>query len=157
MKTRMPLRTITSILGISLMAMTASGQTPDAVANEKAAAQKLKYTTAEHLLDGTSFEYFYQTGGGLKITFADGKLEYVWISGPRKGNKAGDIPYQSRKIGNKMFIVNWQEKDKPDFVTLVIDLEHNVMYSSAILRYGTKDEVIHFNGAIIERAKNLQK
>ncbi|WP_068547175.1 MoaF-related domain-containing protein [Thalassotalea crassostreae] len=110
-----------------------------------------KYAVAEHLLDGVSFEYFYQTGGGLKISFDDGLLGYEWISGQRKGNKASNIPYQSRKIGERLFIVNWQEKDKPDFVTLVIDLKHNTMYSSAILRYGTEQEVIHFNGAIIER------
>lgn len=148
---------ITFIIGITLISMIASGEKTDSAANENAAAQKLKYTTAEHLLDGTSFEYYYQTGGGLKIAFADGKLEYEWISGSRKGNKAGDIAYQSRKIGNELFIVNWQEKDKPDFVTLVIDLEHSVMYSSAILRYGTEDEVIHFNGAIIERVHRSRK
>ena len=153
----MNLRTITFILGISLMTMAASGATPDAAADEKAAAQKLKYATAEHLLDGTSFEYFYQTGGGLKIAFADGKLQYEWISGPRTGNKAEGIPYQSRKIGKEQFVVNWQEKDKPDFVTLIINFEQSVMYSSAILRYGTKEEMIHFNGAIIERVRRSKK
>ena len=115
------------------------------------------YKSAEHLLDGVNFEYFYQTGGGLKIDFADGLLGYEWIKGSRKGNKASGIPYQSRKIGDSLYLVNWQEKEKPDFVTLVIDLEQNVMYSSAILRYGTDQEVIHFNGAIIERAQNSQK
>ena len=119
--------------------------------------QEDKYRNAEHLLDGVDFEYFYQTGGGLRISFAEGLLGYEWIVGPRKGNKASNIPYQSRKIGDDLFLVNWQEKDKPDFVTLVIDLEQNVMYSSAILRYGTDQEVIHFNGAIIERAQHGQK
>ncbi len=153
----MKLSQLTCILGSSLMLIAASVAAPDAAAQEKAEAQKLKYEAAEHLLDGTSFEYFYQTGGGLKIVFADGKLGYEWISGPRKGNKAKDIPYQSRKIGKKLFIVNWQEKDKPDFVTLIINLEENVMYSSAILRYGTKEEAIHFNGAIIERVQRSKK
>ena len=123
----------------------------------KQPSKKLKYNAAEHLLDGTSFEYFYQTGGGLKLSFNDGKLQYVWIKGSRKGNSAKDIPYQSRKIGNDMFIVNWQEPDKPDFVTLVINFEQNVMYSSAILRYGTKEEMIHFNGAIMERVQRARK
>ena len=68
-------RKITSILGLSLMMMVASGAAPDAAAKEKAVAKELKYSAAEHLLDGTSFEYFYQTGGGLKIAFADGKLQ----------------------------------------------------------------------------------
>jgi len=130
---------------------------PDNAAKEKAGSQKLQYSAAEHLLDGTSFEYFYQTGGGLKIAFADGKLQYEWITGSRKGNRAKNIPYQSRKIGNELYIVNWQEKGKPDFVTLIVNLEQNVMYSSAILKYGTKEEAIHFNGAIIERAHRPEK
>ncbi len=145
------------IICLTLMSVAWTGiATADAV-SEKAADQQLKYTTAEHLLDGTSFEYFYQTGGGLKISFADGKLQYEWIKGPRKGNKAEGIPYQSRKIGKDQFIVNWQEKGKPDFTTLVINFEQNVMHSSAILRYGTKEEMIHFNGAIIERVHRPKK
>lgn len=147
---------ITCLLGMTLLSMDASGVAPDA-AKEKAVAQELKYKAAEHLLDGTSFEYFYQTGGGLKIAFADGKVQYEWIKGPRKGNKAEGIPYQSRKIGKDQFIVNWQEKNKPDFTTLVINFEQGVMYSSAILRYGTQEEMIHFNGAIIERVQRPRK
>ena len=132
--------------------LTADAAEPTA-AKQGALEPTNKYVVAEHLLDGTSFEYFYQTGGGLRIEFYAGQVRYEWITGPRKGNRAADIPYQSRKIGEKLFLVNWQEKDKPDFVTVVINLKEHVMYSSAILRYGTPDEMIHFNGAIIERVR----
>ena len=132
-------------------------ETDKASAKQKAVDQKMKYNAAEHLLDDTIFEYFYQSGGGIKIAFYDGMLKYEWISGPRKGNKAKDIPYQSRKIGDELYIVNWQQKDKPDFVTLVINLKQNVIYSSAILRYGTNKEMIHFKGGTVERVQRSVK
>ena len=109
-----------------------------------------QYATAAHLLDGTSFEYFYEDGGGLEIAFYDGKVRYEWIVGPRKGNNAMDIRYQSRQIGDDLFLVNWQEQDKPDFVSLIINLKDEVMYSSAILRYTTEQEMVHFKEATIK-------
>ncbi len=108
---------------------------------------------SEHLLDGTSMEYHYQNGSGISIKFYDGMLYYEWITGPRKGNMGKDIPYRSRKIGDKMYIVNFHEKQKPDFVTLIFNLNENVMYSSAILRYGTEKEKVSFSGGIIEHVK----
>jgi hypothetical protein len=64
-----------------------------------------------------------------------------------------DIPYRSRKIGDEMYIVNFHEKQKPDFVTLIFNLKQNVMRSSAIPRYGTDKEKISFSGGIIEHVK----
>ena len=32
--------------------------------------------TEEHLLDGTSLEFYYQNGSGISIEFQDGKLNY---------------------------------------------------------------------------------
>ncbi len=107
----------------------------------------------EHLLDGTSLKYFYQNGSGLRIDFYDGKVRYEWIAGPPKGNTGSDIPYRSRKIGDEIYIVNFHEKQKPDFVTLIFNLNQNVMYSSAILRYGTEKEMISFSGGIVEHVK----
>lgn len=107
----------------------------------------------EHLLDGTALEFYYQNGSGISISFYDGKLRYEWIAGPPKGNMGKDIPYRSRKIGDEMYIVNFHEKHKPDFVTLVFNLKQNVMYSSAILRYGTDKEMVSFSGGIVEHVK----
>ena len=109
-----------------------------------------QYATAAHLLDGTSFEYFYEDGSGLEIAFYDGMVRYEWIVGPRKGNSAMDILYQSRQIGDDLYLVNWQEQDKPDFVSLIINLRDEVMYSSAILRYTTEQEMVHFKEAVIK-------
>ena len=131
--------------------------TEGAPGKEKALDHTLQYTNAQHLLDEISFEYIYKEGGSLKIAFYDGKLQYEWISGPRKGNNAKDIPYQSREIGDDLYIINWHEKNKPDFTSLIINLNKNVLHSSAILRYGTSIEMIHFKEATIERVKRPVK
>jgi hypothetical protein len=109
-----------------------------------------QYATAAHLLDETSFKYFYEDGSGLEIAFYGGMVRYEWIVGPRKGNSAMDILYQSRQIGDDLYLVNFQEQGKGDFVSLVINLEDEVIYSSAILRYRTEQEMVHFKEAIIK-------
>lgn len=50
-------------------------------------------------------------------------------------------------------MVNWHEPKKPDFTSLVIDLGRKTLYSTAILRYGTEAEMIHFKEASIREVK----
>lgn len=104
----------------------------------------------QHLLDGTSAKYYYQNGSGIHIEFYDGKLKYKWITGPRKGHGNKDLAYNSRKIGDKIYVINWLEESHPDFMTLIFNFSNDVMYSSGILRFGTKDQHIVFDGGIIE-------
>ena len=111
----------------------------------------------EHLLDGTSMNYYYQNGGGIHIAFYDGMLKYKWIVGPRKGNGNKDLPYSSRKIGDKMYIVSWLEASHPDYTTLIFNFNNNVMYSSGIFRFGSKDQFTRFDGGIIEDLTLVQK
>ncbi len=106
--------------------------------------------SAQHLLDGTSAKYYYQNGSGIHIEFYDGKLKYEWITGPRTGNGNKDLAYNPRKIGDKMYVINWLEESHPDFVTLIFNFNNNVMYSSGILRFATEDQNIVFDGGIIE-------
>ena len=61
-----------------------------------------------------------------------------------------DIPYRSRKIGDDLYIVNWHEKDKPDFVTLIFNFRNHVVCSSALRRYQTDKEEIHFQEGIMQ-------
>ena len=42
----------------------------------------------EHLLDGMSFTYQYQSGGAIDISFTDGQLTYEWIAGRNAGKPA---------------------------------------------------------------------
>lgn len=107
-------------------------------------------TENEHLLDGTSMKYYYQTGYGIHLEIYNGKLKYKWIKGPRKGHGNKDLAYSSRKIGDKVYIISWLEASHPDYMTLIFNFNNNVMYSSGILRFGTKDQFTVFDGGIIE-------
>ena len=105
---------------------------------------------AEHLLDGTSMKYYYQTGMAIHLELYDGKLKYKWIAGPRKGKGNQDLAYKSRKIGDKMYVISWLEESHPDYMTLIFNFNENVMYSSGILGFGSKDQFTVFDGGIIE-------
>ena len=112
---------------------------------------------AEHLLDGTSMNYYYQNGGGIHIELYDGMLKYEWIVGPRKGNGNKDLSYNSRKIGERLYIVSWLEASHPDYTTLIFNFTNNVMYSSGIFRFGTEDQFTRFDGGIIENLHLVEK
>lgn len=119
----------------------------------QSAGMSMDPNAPEHLLDGTGFNYFYQNGSGLQIAFYEGMVQYEWIAGPRKGNRAADIPYDSRRLAGDLYLVSWHEANKPDYITLVINLENNVIYSSSILRYGSENELVVFQGGIIEHVQ----
>ena len=107
--------------------------------------------TAAQLLDGTQIEYAYTDGRAVAMTFHDGKLRYRWIAGPFEGTEVGDLAYQSRKIGDELYLVSWHDTESPTFATMVINLEQNVLYSTALVRYGTDRQATLFQAAIIER------
>ena len=111
----------------------------------------------EHLLDGTSMDYYYQNGGGIHISFYEGMLKYEWTVGPRKGNGNQDLVYSSRKIGDRMYLVSWLEASHPDYTTLIFNFNNNVMYSSGIFRFGTENQFTRFDGGIIENLKLVEK
>ena len=103
----------------------------------------------EHLLDGTSMDYYYQNGSAVHVSFTDGQFNYKWIAGPNKGAE-GTAPYRSRKIGDKMYFVNFHMNPSSTFVTFVFNFNQNVMYSSALIMPKTDQEMILFEGGIIE-------
>ncbi len=111
----------------------------------------------EHLLDGTSMKYYYQTGMAIHLELYEGMLKYRWIAGPRKGKGNQDLPYSSRKIGDKMYVISWLEGSHPDYLTLIFNFNNNVMYSSGILRFGTPDQFTVFDGGIIEDLTLVEK
>ena len=111
----------------------------------------------EHLLDGTTTDYYYQTGRAIHLEFYDGKLKYEWIAGPTKGVGAKDLPYQSRKIGDGIYVINWLEEAHPDFITLIFNFQNNVMYSSGILRFGTDKQFTVFDGGILQNVNLVTK
>lgn len=119
-----------------------------------AAAQK---SAPQHLLDGTQANYFYTNGRAIHIEFYDGQLKYEWIAGPTTGKGNGDLPYQSRKIDEGTYLVSWLEQAHPDYVTLVLNFKTNVMYSSGIVKFATKDQMVVFDGGILEDVRLVAK
>ena len=143
---------ITAVCTSNLLADEKSGDTSLAEARQEAESQQ-----PEHLLDGTSMNYYYQNGGGIHLELYDGMLKYEWIVGPRIGHKNQDLPYQSRKIGERLYMVSWLEESHPDYTTLIFNFTNNVMYSSGIFRFGSKDQFIRFDGGIIENLHLVEK
>ena len=119
--------------------------------------QAAQHKPAEHLLDGTSMNYFYQNGGGIHMELYNGMLKYEWIAGPRTGHKNQDLKYNSRKIGPRTYLVSWLEASHPDYTTLVFNFDNNVMYSSGIFRFGTNEQFTRFDGGIIEDLTLIEK
>ena len=110
----------------------------------------------EHLLDGTSMNYYYQNGTAVHVEFLNGQFKFKWLEGPNK-DAEGQHNYRSRKIGDKMYLVNFHIKSNSSFVTLVFNFNENVMYSSVLLSPGTDQERIMFEGGIIEHLKLKEK
>ena len=106
----------------------------------------------EHLLDGTSMDYYYQNGTAVHVEFIDGQFNYKWIAGPNK-DAEGQEKYRSRKIGEKMYLINFMNDPSSTFVTLVFNFNQNVMYSSALIAPGTDQQQVLFDGGIIEHLK----
>jgi len=105
--------------------------------------------TDQHLLDGTSMDYYYQSGAGVHVEFINGQFNWKWIVGPDKG-ATGKEKYLSRKIGDKTYMINFKVTSRSDFVTIVFNFNQNVMYTSALLDPKTDKEQILFEGGIIE-------
>lgn len=103
----------------------------------------------QHLLDGTSMDYYYKNGTAVHADFRDGQFQYLWIAGPNKGAE-GKVAYRSRKIGDKTCFVNFHEQTDDTFVTIVFNFNQNVISTSAILAPGTEQELVLFDGGIIE-------
>ena len=86
----------------------------------------------EHLLDGTSMDYYYQNGSGVHVDFANGQFNWKWIAGPDK-DSTGSEKYLSRKIGDKTYMINFKVSGNSNFVTIVFNFNQSVMYTSALL------------------------
>jgi hypothetical protein len=98
----------------------------------------------EHLLDGTSLDLYYETGSHVHVESNDGQI----ISQGR---------YRSKKIGDKMYVVNFLKTPEHSFVTLIFNFNQNTSCASAIRGVGTKDEAIFLEGATIEHLHLKEK
>ena len=99
--------------------------------------------------DNIEIDYTYSAGGSMAATFEKGLVQYRWLSGPFQGVEERDLKYQSKRIGDDAFVVNWHDKINFNYVTLFIDLTSKLVHSSALLCYGTPNEVTSFDSAVI--------
>lgn len=108
----------------------------------------------EHVLDGTTINWSYTANGAAMIlTFEDGLASYEWVAGRREGNSAKDISYRSREMAEGIFLVSWDQADRPDFITLVFDFNESIMASTGLIGYGTDDQRNLFQGGVVERVE----
>ncbi|PQJ71967.1 MoaF-related domain-containing protein [Polaribacter butkevichii] len=108
--------------------------------NKTQEKNNFQFGEPEHYLDGYSFNFQYQNGTAIHFDFYKGKAKYKWVAGPAKGNGNKDIPYRSKKIGNDLYIVNWHETGKKDYLTVVLDFEKMIVHTSIIIGYVNKAE-----------------
>ena len=120
---------------------------------------KFQFGQPEHFLDGYSLNFQYQDGTAIHMEFYNGKAKYEWVAGRATGNGNKDIVYRSRKIGSNLYLVNWHETDKKDYLTLVFDFEKMLVHSSIIVGYENKPErtlKTVFKSGIIDHLKMVE-
>ncbi len=92
----------------------------------------------EQVLDGTTIVWSYDNSDAtMDVSFANGLARYEWIAGMRKGRGDQDIPYNSRQISEGVYLINWVQADKPDFISMIFDFNNKLMFSSGLIGYGT--------------------
>lgn len=112
---------------------------------------------SEQLLEGLSFNYQYQNQTAIHIAFVDKKLKYKWILGPNKDKPERTFSYESRKLANGIYLVNWHEAELKNFITLVFNFNTNTVSSSVIVRYGTENQFTTFDAGFIDQLKGQIK
>jgi phenolic acid decarboxylase len=120
---------------------------------------EFQFGEPEHFLDGYSKNFQYQNGTALHMEFHNGKAEYKWLVGPAKGHGNQNIDYRSLKIGEGLYLINWHELDKNDYLTIVFDFNKLTMHSSIIVGYKNKTErplKTVFRSGFIDHLKKLE-
>ncbi|MBC2837747.1 hypothetical protein [Robiginitalea sp. SC105] len=106
----------------------------------------------QHLLDGTSMDYYYQNGSAVHATFEAGQFQFEWFLGPNAG-ATGSCAYNSRKIGEKRYLVGFSFDPSKAYVTIAFNFNENVFATSGWLGAGTEEELFLFEAGVIEKLK----
>lgn len=53
-----------------------------------------------------------------------------------------------------MFLVNWEQSQKPDYITMIFDFNNNLMHFSSLIGYGTDRQRRVFLSGILEHVKH---
>jgi hypothetical protein len=106
-------------------------------------------------LDGSEFQYTYEDGSEVVLTFYDGLVKFEFLQGPLAGETDQDLPYRSRVIDDQVYFIDWHNEPVGSFVTLYIDVPRSRIFGSALIWYNSEKPVELFDAAVITRA-NLE-
>jgi len=107
----------------------------------------------EHLLEGTSMDVYYENGYGFHYEFKDGQIIFIQIAGPSPGGTGQEI-YKSKKIADKIYVVNFLVTSKHSFCTFIFNFNQNILVASAIR---INDEANFLDSATIEHLHLKEK
>lgn len=106
--------------------------------------------TGDHSLDGISIDWTYNNSEArMVVSYAAGLGEYEWIAGARKGNSDSEIPYSAREISPNIFLMSWIQAARPDFITMIFDLNAMTVATTGLIGYGTDNERLLFLDGVI--------
>lgn len=83
-------------------------------------------------LDGTSLVYEYTSGRKYSVEYGKETFSYLRMDEPGRDWVRG-VAYIARKIDTGLYLVNWYRPERVEYVTILIDLNRQVLYTSALL------------------------
>lgn len=114
-----------------------------------ACGQEKKKTVYPDKLIGMELKYTYSGGNEYVNKFGEDGMTYQFRSGSKPDKWWGPNPYNYMLTDNNEHVISWHEQGNGDFVTLLIDLEHNTVIGSALV--GGKR--VHFQKAELSSVK----
>ncbi|PCJ29961.1 MAG: hypothetical protein COA90_10850 [Gammaproteobacteria bacterium] len=126
------------------------------ISNANAAESELNELVEKtRKLNGTTISYEYTSGKAYNVKFEEAGVSYRYLTGSKPALWWGPFPYQAFEVEDNVFMAAWFEQGYGDYVTLLVNLNNNLLYGSAILR----GEDVHFHGAkinTISRSKHAE-
>ena len=96
-------------------------------------------------LDGTAITYTYSGGRSYNLKFDGGEISYRYLTGTKPDKWWGPFPYKAMVTDQGEFLVAWYEQGYGDYITLLINLEAEILYGSGIINKNST----HFEKALI--------
>src|SRR5262249_104875 len=93
-----------------------------------------------------------ETVGAAHVELSNGQYNWHWTAGPAKGN-TGSAPYIARKIGDKIYMINFKVAGSSNFVTIIFNFDKKVLYTSALPDPKTTKEQTLFESGVIKQLK----
>ena len=84
-------------------------------------------------LDGTTITYTYTGGRSYNVKFENAGISYRYLTGTRPEKWWGPFPYKALVTDQGEYLVAWFEQGYGDYITLLINLEAEVLYGSGII------------------------